>query len=104
MYETAIELSKTAIGLSLSDVDRSILDTLHVILAKSYRRTGRYKEAVETYQQLADNTRSSSKQNMEEKAIHAIAKEGKLYEEWIPLQLNKLEKSPNDPNLNINTR
>ena len=99
MYETAIELSKTAIDLNLSDVDRTILDTLHVILAKSYRRTGRYKEAVETYQQLADNTRSNSNHNMEEKAIHAIAKEGKLYEEWIPLQINKLEKSPNDPNL-----
>ena len=96
MYEPAIELSKTAIGLNMSEVDRTILDTLHVILAKSYRRTGRYKEAVETYQQLADNTRSNSNHNKEEKAVHAIAKEGKLYEEWIPNQLKNVEQSPNN--------
>ncbi len=96
MYEPAIELSKTAIGLSLSDVDRPILDTLHVILAKSYRRAGRYKEAVEAYQKLADNTRSNSTQNMAENAIREWAKEGNLYEEWIPIQLNTLEKTPNN--------
>lgn len=96
MYEPAIELSKTAISLSLWENDPSILETLHIILGKSYRRTGRYKEAIETYQQLAGNTRRYSIEEMAENAIRECAKEGNLYEERIPIQLNQLEKTPNN--------
>ncbi len=100
MYDAAIELSKTAISLSVREDDQSILDTLHIILAKSYRRTGRYIEAIEAYQQVADNTRRHSTQKMVENAIRECAKEGNLYEEWIPIQLKNLEKTPNDHYLN----
>lgn len=95
MYEPAIELSKTAISLSLWEDDPSILETLHTILGKSYRRTGRYKEAIEVFQQLADNTRRYSIQKMAENAIRECAMEGNLYAERIPIQLNQLEKTPN---------
>ena len=96
MYEPAIELSKTAISLSLWENDPSILETLHTILGKSYRRTGRYKEAIEVFQQLADNTRRYSIQKMAENAIRECAMEGNLYAERIPIQLNQLEKTPNN--------
>lgn len=96
MYESAIELSKTAISLSIGDDDQSILNTLHIILGKSYRRTGRYKEAIETYQQLAGNTRRYSIEEMAENAIRECAMEGNLYAERIPIQLNQLEKTPNN--------
>ena len=99
MYEPAIELSKTAISLILWDDDPSILETLHIILGKSYRRIGRYKESIEAFQQLADNTRRYSIQKMAVNAIRECAKEGNLFEERITIQLNKLEKTPNNHSL-----
>ncbi len=92
MYEPAIELSKSAIDKSDSDTDSRIQDTLREILAKSYRETKRYVEAYDIYQESATRNRAKN-------AIREIAKEGKLYEKWIPEQLKKVEMNPNDPNL-----
>lgn len=91
MYEPTIELTKSALDAS-SNEDSSIHDTLHNMLAKSYRETKRYVEAYDIYQE--SGTRNSAKN-----AIREIAKEGKLYEKWIPEQLQKVEMNPNDPNL-----
>ena len=98
MYEPAIELSKAAIQKIDIDTDR-IQDTLYIILAKSYRGTKRYEEAIEAFQELADNSRTASVRNMAKKAASEVAKEGGLYEKWIPEQLNKVVMKPNDPSL-----
>ena len=92
MYEPAIELSKSAIDKSDSDTNSRIQDTLREMLAKSYRETKRYVEAYDIYQESATRNRAKN-------AIREIAKEGKLYEKWIPEQLKKVEMNPNDPNL-----
>ena len=98
MYEPAIELSKSAIDKSDSDRDSRIQNAFRVILAKSYRETKQYIEAVDMYQELA-RARSYSTQNMAKRAISEISRERKLYEKWIPEQLKKVEKNPNDPGL-----
>ncbi len=92
MYEPAIELSKSAIDKIDNERDSRIQDTLREILAKSYRETKQYEEALDIYQE-------SDTRNRAKNAIREIAKEGKLYEKWIPEQLKKVEMNPNDPNL-----
>ena len=99
MFESAIELSKSAIDKSDSDTDSRIQDTLRNILAKSYRETKRNIEAVDMYQEMASISRSASTRNMAKNAIREIAKEGKLYEKWIQEQLKEVEMNPNDPKL-----
>ena len=92
MFEPAIELSKAAIDKSNNETDIDIQDTLRNILAKSYRETKRYVEAYQIYQE-------SESQLWAKNAIREIAKEVKLYEKWIPEQLQKVEMNPNDPDL-----
>ena len=92
MFESAIELSKSAIDKSDSDTDSRIQDTLREILAKSYRETKRYVEAYDIY-------RESDTRNRAKNAIREIAKEGTPYEKRIPEQLKKVEMNPNDPKL-----
>ncbi len=99
MYEPAIELSKSAIDKSDGDTDSRLQDTLRVILAKSYRETKQYIEAVDMYQEMASKARSYSIRDMSKRAIREISRERKLYEKWIPEQLKKVEKNPNDPKL-----
>ena len=99
MFEQAIELSKSALNKNDSDTDSSLQDTLHEMLAKSYRETKRYEDALHIYQEMASKTSSSYTRNRTKNAIREIAKEGTLYEKWIPEQLKEVEKNPNDPNL-----
>ena len=99
MFEPAIELSKSAIDKSNSDTDSRIQDTLRNILAKSYRETKRYIEAVDMYQEIANKSRSASTRNIAKRAIREISGERKPNEKLILQQLNEVEKNPNDPNL-----
>ena len=99
MFEPAIELSQSAIDKSDNERDSRILDTLHGILAKSYRETEQYEEALDIYQEMSTDANGSSTRNMANNAIREITIEGKLYEKWIPEQLKKVEMNPNDPNL-----
>ena len=99
MYEPAIELSKSAIDKSDGDTESWIQDALRVILAKSYRETKQYTEAFDMYQEVASKARSYSIRDMGKRAIREISSERKLYEKWIPEQLKKIEKNPNDPKL-----
>lgn len=99
MFEPAIELSKAAIDKSNIITDSRILDTLHGILAKSYRETKQYEEALDMYQVMASENSSSNIRNRANNAIREIIKEGKLYEKLIPEQLENVEKNPNNPEL-----
>ena len=99
MFEPALELSKSAIEMSENEKDSRILDTLHGILAKSYRETKQYEEALDIYQNMASIERNISVRNRANNAIREIIKEGKLYEKLIPEQLKNVEKSPNNPEM-----
>ncbi len=99
MYEPAIELSKSAIDKSDSLADSRIQDTLHEILAKSYRETKQYEEALDIYQQMASEDGSYSIRNRANNAIREITIDGKLYEKLISEQLKNVEKNPHNPEL-----
>ena len=99
MYAPAIELAKSAIEINDNDEDVPIQDTLYEILARSYFETKRHEDALHIYQEMASKTSSSYTRNRAKNVIREIAKEGKLYEKWIPEQLKEVEKNPNDPNL-----
>ena len=99
MFEPAIELSKSAIDKSDSETDSRIQGALHGILAKSYRETKQYEEALDIYQQMASTESNSSIRNMANNAIWEITKEGKLYETLISEQLKIVEKNPHNPEL-----
>lgn len=99
LYEPAIVLTKAAIDNSFRNRDTMIQDTLNAILARSYRETKQYGEALRLYQEIASYAGSSSLRNRANKAIPEIVKEGGLYEEWFSKQLKEVEKKPNDPNL-----
>ena len=99
LFEPAIELSKSAIEMSDSERESRILDTLHGILAKSYRETEQYEEALDIYQQMASEEGYSSIRNMANNAIREITKEAKLYEKLLPEQLKNVVENPNNPKL-----
>ena len=99
MFEPAIELSKAAIEMSDNERDSRILDTLHGILAKSYRETEQYEEALDIYQQMGSAEGYSSIRNMANNAIREITKEAKLYEKLLPEQLKNAVETPNNPEL-----
>ncbi len=99
MFESALELSKSAIDKSGSDTESMLRDALENILAKSYRETKRYEEAYDIYQKIANRAGSTSARNWAKRAIPEIGKEGKLYEKWIREQLKNVEKNPYNPEL-----
>lgn len=99
MFESAIDLSKSAIEMSDDERESRILDALHGILAKSYRETKQYEEALDIYQQMASGEGYSSIRNMAKNAIREISKEANLYEELLSEQLKNVEENPNNPKL-----
>ncbi len=72
---------------------------LSMILAKSYHGAKRYEEAYEAYQQVVEVDYGSYMRGRAETEMKKIAKSGKLYEKWIPEQLQKVKENPNDPKL-----
>ncbi len=99
MHEPAIELTKSAIDESSGYSGSSIQDTLREMLAKSYRATKRYEEAIEAYREMASKARNDSTRNKAKNTIREIAKDGKLYEKWIPEQMRQVEENPNNSKL-----
>lgn len=96
LYEPAIALTKAAIDMSDIGRDRMIQDTLNTILARSYRETKQYGEALRLYQEMANYAGNISLRRKANKAIPEIVKEGRLYEKWISEPLNEVEKNPSN--------
>ncbi|MDE0315696.1 MAG: tetratricopeptide repeat protein [Candidatus Poribacteria bacterium] len=101
IYDQAIELAEAALVESRSYGGSSVQETLHEMLGKSYRETKRYEEAVNAYRQMANVARYDWPRERAETAIEEIAREGKLYEKWIPEQLKKVEANPENANLRL---
>ncbi|RKU12736.1 hypothetical protein C6501_10670 [Candidatus Poribacteria bacterium] len=97
MYDPAIKLADAAVTKEESKDDGWDLKYLYAILAKSYQDAKRYEEAYEVYQQLVKVSDGSYMQARAKTEMEKIAKEGKLFEKWIPEQLKKVEENPDDP-------
>ncbi len=99
MYTPAITFFKdavVAVGTTYGGGGNWHLEILYEMLAKSYRATEQYEEAVKAYQQLANVARSSHRQEEAEAAIKQVYNEGNLHEKRIPQHLKKLEQNPDD--------
>ncbi len=96
LYEPAIKLTKLAIEESRRYGGNYMKDRLYQLLAKNYQATKQYEKAVEAYRSVP----SDSNINVQSE-IRNIAKEGKLFEKWIPEQLKKVEKDPENTNLRL---
>ena len=97
MYAPAIKLADATVTEAEASGDNWELEYLYGILAKSYQGAKRYEEAYEAYQQLVKVSDGSYMQGRAKTEMEKIAKEGKLFEKWIPEQLKKVEENPNDP-------
>ena len=95
-YEQAIKLTKLAIEESSRYGGTYMKDTLYELLAKNHYELKQYEKAVEAYRSVP----SGSGMNVSSE-IRKIAKEGKLFEKWIPEQLKKVEENPDDTNLRL---
>ncbi len=96
LYEPAMKLTKLAIEESSRYGGTYMKDRLYQLLAKNYHAMKQYEKAVEAYRSVP----SGSSMNVQSE-IRKIAKEGKLFEKWIPEQLKKVEKNPEDTNLRL---
>lgn len=100
MYDQAIDFAKSMLESS-SGSSGSMYDKMHEMIAKSYRQTKRYEKAVDAYRKFRNAARSDSVRNRIETEIRETAKEGKLYEKWIPEQVKIIEEKPNDVNARL---
>ena len=96
LHDEATKLTKLAIEDSNRYGSTYMKDTLYELLAKNYHAVKKYEEAVEAYRSVPSGGRVNAQSE-----IRKIAKEGKLFEKWIPEQLAKVEKNPEDTNLRL---
>ena len=96
LNDAATKLTQLAIEESSRYGDTYMKDTLYELLAKNYYEMKRYEEAVAAYRSVP----SGSGMNVKSE-IRKIAKEGKLFEKWIPDQLKKVEENPDDTNFRL---
>ena len=96
LHDAATQLTKLAIEESNRYGSTYMKDTLYELLAKNYHAMKKYEEAVEAYRSVPSGSRVNAQSE-----IRKIAKEGKLFEKWIPEQLAKVEKNPDDTNLRL---
>ncbi len=99
MYDPAIKLADDAVTKEKNRDNSWGLAYYYVILAKSYQGAKRYKDAFEAYQQVVEVDEDNYLRGRAATEMKQIAKDGKLYEKWIPEQLKQVEENPNDPEL-----
>ncbi len=96
MYDTAIKLAIDAITEIEKRNDKWGLQYYYSILAKSYQGAKQYEKAYKTYQKAIKYDEHNSMKRTAESEMKKIAKEGKLYEKWIPEQIKNVTENPND--------
>ncbi len=96
MHDPATTLTKLAIEESSRYGGNYMKGELYELLAKNYHAMKRYEDAVEAYRSIPSGSNVNAQSE-----IRKIAKEGKLFEKWIPEQLNKVEENPDDTKLRL---
>lgn len=96
MYDTAIKLTIVAITAIENENDKWGLQYYYSILAKSYQGAKQYEEAYKAYQKAIKSDEHNYIKRSAEPEMKKIAKEGKLYEKWIPEQIKNVTDNPNN--------
>ena len=98
MYTAAIPLADTAVTEAQSSNNTWELEYLYDILGESCLEAKRYEEAYNAYEQIANIARYEYRREDAATKMHQAAKQGKLYEKWIPRLLKQAQEKPDDLN------
>ena len=101
MYTAAIPLADTAVTEAQSSNNTWELEYLYDILGESCLEAKQYEAAYNAYEQIANIARSEYRRESAETKMHQAAKQGKLYEKWIPRLLKQAQEKPDDLNANF---
>ena len=103
MYAPAMKLAKDAI-IAAEDSGGSTweLEYLYPILGECALNAKQYEEAFNAYQQLANIAESQYRREDAETKMHQIAKQGNLYEKWIPQRLEQVQENPDNLDARFN--
>lgn len=96
MYDTAIKLANNAITENEKRKSPWYREYYYNALAKSYQGAKQYEEAYKAYQNAIKFDEHNYIKRSAEPEMKKIAKEGKLYEKWIPEQIKKVTDNPNN--------
>lgn len=96
MYDTAIKLANDAIAENEKRNRPWGLEYYYNVLAKSYQGAKQYEKAYNEYQNVIKADEDRYLKRYAEPEMRKIAKEGKLYEKWIPEQIKKVTENPNN--------
>ena len=99
MYTSAIPLADAAVTEAQSSSSNTWeLEYLYDILGESCLEAKQYEKAYNAYEQIANIARSEYRRKNAKTKMHQAAKQGKLYEKWIPRLLKQVQAHPDDLN------
>ena len=101
MYTAAIPLADAAVTAAQSTNNTWELEYLYDILGESCLEAKQYEAAYNAYEQIANIARSEYRRENAATKMHQAAKQGKLYEKWIPRLLKQAQEKPDDLNANF---
>ena len=101
MNDLALKHAQTALELSRRYGSSTLQETLWAMLGEIYKNKEQYEDAVNMYRQVAITTDYDYDRRNAESEIREITLQGKLYEKWIPKQLETVEKRPKDINARL---
>ena len=101
MSTAAIPLAETAVTEAQSSNNTWELEYLYDILGESCLEAKQYEAAYNAYEQIANIARYEYRRESAETKMHQAAKQGKLYEKWIPRLLKQAQEKPDDLNANF---
>ena len=101
MYDPAITLADAAVTEAQGVGNSWELEYLYDILGESCLEAKRYEKAYNAYEQIANTARSEYRRENAKTKMHQAAKQGKLYEKWIPRLLKQVQENPDDLNMNF---
>ena len=94
MYAPAIKLANDAVTEAQNSSNTWELEYLYEILGECCLNAKQYEEAYSAYQQLANIARYEDKRENAETKMDQAAKDGNLYEKWIPQRLKQVQENP----------
>ncbi len=101
MNDLALKHAQTALELSRRYGSSTLQETLWAMLGEVYKNKEQYEDAVNMYRQVAITTDYDYDRRNAESEIREITLQGKLYEKWIPKQIETVEKQPNNLNARL---
>ena len=101
MNDLALKHAQTALELNRSYGNSTVQETLWAMLGEIYKNKKQYEDAVNMYRQVVITTDYEYDRRNAESEIREITQQGKLYEKWIPKQLETVQNRPDDINARL---